>query len=207
MKKLSEKEMVAGCIEGSVPAWEQFVDEWSRYSFSVIQQTLRTSRWPYSQEDAEDILSQVFVSFVENQKHLFRNFQWRCSLKTWVWMVSRKTAIRYFRRKRWKTIPISEVLEEDSDQGEGTAPPDPNPGPVEQVADKEKSEMVKAILNELPERERLALTYYFYDGASYKEISELLGIKPHYVGTMIFRAKKLLENRLSGKIEGLGEKK
>ncbi len=188
-------------MAGSAAAWEEFVDRWGEYIYSIIQQSLRSSNWAYSQEDAEDILSQVFISFLDNQKQLLRNFKWRCSLKTWIWIVTRKTVIRYFRKKRWKTVPIVEAAEEDSEDQEGMIAPDRNPGPLEQAEQKEKEEILKEIIDQLPERDRLALTFYFYDEASHAEIAEILGIKPHYVGTIIFRAKKLLEGKIAGKIK------
>ena len=99
MKDLDDRALVRKCTEGSAAAWDAFVDRYARYVHSVVFKTLRAGRWPAKQEDAEDILSQVFVSFLENDYQLLRNFEWRCSLKTWIWIVARKMVIRYFRRK------------------------------------------------------------------------------------------------------------
>lgn len=204
MKDLDDKALVRKCIEGSAAAWDTFVERYARYVHSVVFKTLRAGRWPAKQEDAEDILGQVFLSFLENDYQLLRNFEWRCSLKTWIWIVARKMVIRYFRRKQHKTVSMTEMTDPDGEGGEALLPADEGPDPAEVAEMSERVELLKGVLADLPERERLALVYYFYDGASYAEIAELLNIKPHYVGTIIFRAKKLLEGRMAGRIgEGL----
>jgi RNA polymerase sigma-70 factor (ECF subfamily) len=202
LKNLSEKDLVQRCIEGSVPAWDEFVNRYTKYVYSLVFQTLKSNRWPFKPEDVEDITSQVFLSFLENDQHLLRSFEWRCSLKTWIWIVTRKRVIRYFRKKQHKVISFTELVDSEEDAQEAVLPSDPSPGPRDRAELGEKIRILQSVLSELPERERLALVYYFYEGASYAEIADLIGVKPHYVGTIIFRAKKLLEGKIAGRVDG-----
>jgi RNA polymerase sigma-70 factor (ECF subfamily) len=199
LKYRDEKELVQKCIEGSPAAWEEFVDRYGRYIYSVVFKTLQASRWHFKPEDSDDIVSRVFVSFLENNRQLFRNFEWRCSLKTWIWIVTRKMVIRYFRKKQHTVLSLGDMGAGEG--GEGLLVEDPGLGPDEEAQRSEKHALLRSHLAQLPERERLALKYYFFEGASYVEIAGLLNVKPHYVGTIIFRAKKLLEGHLSGKLD------
>lgn len=200
MKYRDEKELVRKCVSGAQGAWDEFVDRYGPYLYSVVHKTLRSNRWPFQPEDAEDILGRVFVSLFENDHQLFRSFEWRCSLKTWLWIVARKAVIRHFRRKRHPTLSLAQLAPEEDGTGQDLLPEDEHPDPLEAADRDERTALLREHLAELPERERMALVYFFFEGASYEEIAKLLDIKPHYVGTILFRAKKLLQGRLAGKL-------
>jgi RNA polymerase sigma-70 factor (ECF subfamily) len=194
-----ERELVNSCIHHDRQAWERFVDQYANYIFSVIRSGLKVGHYPHSREDAEDIFAEVFLSLVEKDFHLLRMFEWRCSLKTWLWVIARKKVIRHFRKKGIKTIPIPAA--EAAQEGAG------NPGPFisqetspdEAAHAQEKKAILEETLKDLSDRDRMCLVLYFYDGLSYKEIAKVVEVPANHVGILIHRAKKRLEKGLQKK--------
>ncbi|MFH1900680.1 MAG: sigma-70 family RNA polymerase sigma factor [Candidatus Omnitrophota bacterium] len=61
---------------------------------------------------------------------------------------------------------------------------------------KEVAELVKAAVDGLPERQRLAVILHRYDGLSHEQISEVTGWTPSAVESLLVRAYANLRERL-----------
>ena len=57
-------------------------------------------------------------------------------------------------------------------------------------------ETVRESLKELPEKYKIVLDLYFFYDNSYAEISEITALAENTVKSHIFRAKKLLRNKI-----------
>ncbi|MHC4779093.1 MAG: RNA polymerase sigma factor [Planctomycetota bacterium] len=196
MNEPHDRELVNSCIRHDRQAWERFVDRYANYIYSVVRTGLKVGHYPHSTEDAEDIFAEVFLSLVEKDYHLLRVFEWRCSLKTWLWVIARKKVIRHFRKKGIKTIPIPAA--EASVEKSGNPGPfvSSETGPSDAAHAEEKKAVLEETLKELSDRDRLCLVLYFYDGLSYKEIAKVVEVPANHVGILIHRAKKRLEKGL-----------
>jgi RNA polymerase sigma-70 factor (ECF subfamily) len=60
----------------------------------------------------------------------------------------------------------------------------------------ERSARVDAALNALPERQRLALTLFHYDGLSQGEVGEIMGVSEEAVESLLARARRALKASL-----------
>ena len=60
-------------------------------------------------------------------------------------------------------------------------------------------ETVRESLKELPEKYKIVLDLYFFYDNSYSEISEITGLAENTVKSHIFRAKKLLREKIVAK--------
>jgi RNA polymerase sigma factor for flagellar operon FliA len=94
-------------------------------------------------------------------------------------------------------VSLDEVLAlEDGDvQREGILQ-DEAPSPLERVEQLEETERVALALRALPERERLLVTLYYYEGLTLKEIGRILGVTESRVSQLHGRALSLLRARL-----------
>jgi len=64
------------------------------------------------------------------------------------------------------------------------------------IAEDELSAHVDAALKELPERQRLALTLFHYEGLSHAEIGEIMGVSNEAVESLLGRARRTLKAAL-----------
>ena len=61
--------------------------------------------------------------------------------------------------------------------------------PLEAVEHEERRDRVQAILDRLPERDRLLLRIVHLEGGSYAEVARILGVSSNSVGSLLERAK------------------
>jgi RNA polymerase sigma-70 factor (ECF subfamily) len=59
-----------------------------------------------------------------------------------------------------------------------------------------KAEIVRKAIEELPERQRIALVLSKYEGRTYKEIAEMMKASVSSIESLIFRAKSALREKL-----------
>jgi RNA polymerase sigma-70 factor (ECF subfamily) len=62
---------------------------------------------------------------------------------------------------------------------------------------KKKQALLDHFIQELPERQQLALTLCFYEGVSNQEAAEIIGIKLKAFQSLIMRAKTTLKEKLN----------
>lgn len=90
------------------------------------------------------------------------------------------------RLEKRQLLPIDEAL----------PAPSPDPLPEAQTIERERSRQVRAALLTLPPRYRAALELRHFAGLSYAEMAEALGRPLSDVKSDLFRARKLLAERL-----------
>lgn len=69
-------------------------------------------------------------------------------------------------------------------------------GQLQELSEHELSERVDQALKSLPERQRLALTLFHYEGLSHIEIGEILGVSNEAVESLLGRARRALKAAL-----------
>lgn len=76
------------------------------------------------------------------------------------------------------------------------------PDPVEQAEWEERKEFLARAIERLPDRERLIITLFYYEGLTLKEISRLLGVSPGRVSQL--HAQAMLRLKASLELAGMG---
>jgi len=141
-----------------------------------------------NREDASDFTQEVFLKAYRS----LSRFEGRSRFSTWLYKVAYNTAINEVnRRKEYRSL-----ADEDADKilNYGDTP--------ERAAIRGAiKETVKAALDDLPERFRICVDLFFFYDRSYQEIEAITGFPVNTIKSHVFRAKKLLREKL----ELLGE--
>jgi RNA polymerase sigma-70 factor (ECF subfamily) len=69
-------------------------------------------------------------------------------------------------------------------------------GQLRRLVDRELSSRVDAALKRLPERQRLALTLFHFEGLSQLEVAESMGISDEAVESLLARGRRALKAEL-----------
>ena len=80
---------------------------------------------------------------------------------------------------------------------ENVEPVDKQDGQEDLLDEKRKQALLDRFIQELPERQQLALTLCFYEGLSNHEAAEIIGIKVKALQSLIMRAKTTLKERVN----------
>ena len=81
--------------------------------------------------------------------------------------------------------------------------PDLGSTPYERMQLKDRIELVKRMVDALPEKQRSCMQLRDFEGKSYKEISSILGISEDQVKVNIFRARQVIKQKYQ-QIDGYG---
>jgi len=134
-------------------------------------------------EDASDFSQEVFLKVYRS----LSRFQGRSRFSTWLYKIAYNTAINGVNRRK----EFHSLAEEEFEPGDGDTP-------ERQVIRAAAREAVLASLQELPERYRVCIDMFFFYNCSYREIEEITGFPVNTVKSHVFRAKKLLREKLKG---------
>jgi RNA polymerase sigma-70 factor (ECF subfamily) len=162
-----EKKLVASCREGDASAYRGLVNAYCGRVFAICLGMLG------HREDAEDIAQQVLLKGFTEINRLRDSEQFGA----WVGRIAKNLCIDFIRRQKRKRSALVER----------TA--------LFQSSSKEYPELEGA-LAKLPQRYRLALVLYYFDGRSTETIAETLAISQAAVRTRISRARKQLRKLL-----------
>ncbi len=152
-----------------------FADLVTRYQSAVYNMAYRMLGNP---TDAEDAAQEVFVR-AWNQLH---TFQLDRRFSTWLLSIASHYSIDLLRRRK-PQAPLDDVaLYVQSD----------DPEPEELAIKAEQGEMVRQLLDTLPDKYRSVTVLRYYNDLSYDEIARVTGLTESAVKTQLHRARKML---------------
>jgi RNA polymerase sigma-70 factor (ECF subfamily) len=139
-------------------------------------------------EDASDFTQEVFLKTYRN----LARFEGRSRFSTWLYKIAYNTAINSFNRKKEYQTLVEEENVPDNDT------------PERKLLRELAREAVLEAVKELPERFRVCVDLFFSYDRSYQEIEAITGFPVNTIKSHVFRAKKILREKLAG-YAGSGE--
>ena len=134
-----------------------------------------------NKEDAADFAQDVFLKAYKN----LSNFEGRSRFSTWLYRIAYNTAVNMVnRRKEYLSLAEDELGEDD------------NHTPEKLLLKGAAREAIRKALDELPERYRVCVDLCFFYDRSYQEIEAITGFPVNTIKSHMFRAKKLLREKL-----------
>ena len=168
------------CLDHHPRAWESFVDRFLGLVIHVINHTGNSRGLTLTPQDTEDLTSDVFLVFVNDDYAVLRRFKGQSSLSTYLTVVARRVVVREMLRRKLNAPSDTPDVEEAADQHQ----------PVEdRLSDREE---VERLMNELVGEEAKIVQLYHIEGKSYEEIGSTLGIPSNSVGPTLYRARAKL---------------
>jgi len=147
-----------------------------RYQKQVWSVAFRCSR---QRDDADDLTQEAFVRLWQ----FAPRFQPTGSVLSWLFRVVTNLCLDN-QRKRRRVRPLEHA---GTPEAESTEDP---------LARDERQVRIRAAVQELPERQRLALMLHRFEGQSYRQIAQTTGWSESAVESLVFRAYETLRRRL-----------
>ena len=172
---------------GKQSAFSQLLDDYQQKVFGTCISFIP------NKEDAEDVAQEVFLEVFKS----IHKFKGDSKLSTWIYKIATNKCLEFIRKKNTKkrfafmqTIMGNEIpLDKTSYFTEVN-----HPGVL--LENKEKSAIIFKAINTLPESQRVIFTLAKIDDKSYQEIVEITGKSLSSVESLMFRAKKGLQEKL-----------
>ncbi|MDB2657216.1 sigma-70 family RNA polymerase sigma factor [Crocinitomicaceae bacterium] len=159
------------------------------YADRVFSTCLNLTR---NQEDAEDVTQEVFTTIYLS----LDNFEGNSKLSTWIYSIATNKCKEFLRRKTRKKRSgyHTELEQEDSHFVPLQIIDFQHPGVV--MEDKERAKVLFSAIEQLAENQSLAYTLHKIEGRSYQEVAEMMEVSVSSVESLLFRAKKRLQQLL-----------
>lgn len=167
---MNDEELVEQCRRGISSAQRVLYDRYSPMMFGVCL------RYASSRDEAQDILQDAFVK-VFTKLHTLSKV---AALEDWIYHIVVFTAISFLRHKRIRFDKL-----DDSDFQDPTIKYEPFAA----------SDLL-AVIRQLPDNYRLVFNLREVEGYSFEEIAQQLNIEPASARSVLFRAKKMLQEKL-----------
>jgi RNA polymerase sigma-70 factor (ECF subfamily) len=130
--------------------------------------------------EAEDVVQEAFIRVYRAR----RRYRPKARFTTWLYRIVANEALN---RRRSRPMPtLSALAPED---GPGLEPADDSPGPPAQLEILDERATILDALSKLPDAQRMAVVLNIYQGLSYREVGEVMGLKMGAVKSLLFRAR------------------
>lgn len=184
---MEEQNFINDLIEKKQSAYGKLIDDFQQKVFATC-----ISFVP-NKEDAEDIAQEVFLEVFNS----IGKFKGNSKLSTWIYRITTNKCLEFIRKRNTKKrfAFMQSILGTEIPIDKTSYFTEMNhPGVI--LENKEKSEMLFRAINELPDAQRVVFTLSKVDGKSYQEISDITDKSLSSVESLMFRAKKNLQNLL-----------
>jgi len=184
-RDLSDDELVARSIAGDDEAYRILVERYSDFVYTIALRVVR------SEEEAEDVAQEAFV----RAHRALPRFRGDSKFSSWLYRIAVNRALTHLKRRRSRpsTVEMSSspgVEAEIAARRSGGSPAD-------EVLKDEFRTRVRAAVAKLPPRYRAAVTLFYLEERSYKEVAEALGVPMGTLKTHLHRARAILRDELS----------
>lgn len=176
----NDQMIVAEVVSGQKELFRLLVDRYQKIVYGMGMSFF------HNPEDASDFTQEVFLKVFRSLPH----FEGRSRFSTWLYKIAYNTAVNSItRKKEYHSLAEEESLP-DGDTPERTA------------LRATVQEAVWEAVRELPERYRICVDLFFFYDRSYQEIEAITGYPVNTIKSHVFRAKKLLREKLEDFAEG-----
>ncbi|MFH1681334.1 MAG: sigma-70 family RNA polymerase sigma factor [Candidatus Eisenbacteria bacterium] len=169
----TDAKIVERCLRGERAAFEVLVDRYEKLVYNIAYRTLGNL------EDAADVTQTVFVKVFER----LDTFDPSRKFFSWIFRISMNESLNLVKRRRREVDLDPEILADD-------------PNPEELAAASEAREILRRALPELHSDLRAVIVLRHFEGMSYREIGEVLGIPEKTVKSRLFSARHALRRSL-----------
>jgi len=185
MTERSDVDLMLLLKAGDEDAFGELVE---RHRESVLNLTYR---YLGNRADAEDLAQEVFLKVYRARKR----YEPTARFTTWLFRIAVNACLNEVRNRRHRPTHAAAPLL----GGEGFLPPVADPSATSPVAAAETAELhaqVRAAVDELPERQRLALLLNKFHGLGYEELAAALDLTVPAVKSLLVRARENVRQRL-----------
>ena len=173
--------------DGDLRAFEQLVEKYKQPIVSLMFRML------HDLSEAEDLAQTVFVRVYQSASR----YEVSAKFSTWIFTIARHVCLNEIRRRSRHPAESIESSLPDTDEPATRQFEDHKTfTPPQAFLQNELEAKIQEALDQLPEKQRLAVLLCRQDDLSYEEIARVLGLSLSATKSLIHRARETLKLRL-----------
>ena len=181
MNALTEKDIVEAVRKRRREGQTEMVGRYAQRIFAMIVKQVPDVM------DAQELTQDTFMRAFS---HIDSYDQQRSSLSTWLCRIAYRLTLDFLKRRRPLVIAMedNEVFKTDISDEELEA--------ELSTGREERIERLQEVIDELPDDERMLLTFYYFDELPLKEIAYIMGVEAKVLANRLYRTRKKLYKKL-----------
>lgn len=177
----TDRLLIERCLTRDPRSWREFINRFLGLVVHVINHTAESRSIRLGAADVEDLVSDVFLAFVDNDYGILRRFRGASSLSAYLTVIARRVVVRQLLKRK-----VTATLGDDSDSSDHDFSSDHGSPHEARITDQDE---VARLLTRLEGSEAEVVRMYHLEGKSYVEISRRVGIPENSVGPTLSRAR------------------
>lgn len=178
---------------GDERAFATLVRRWQDRVVSLAYRYLRSAA------DAEDLAQEVFLR-VHRAKE---SYEPKSRFSTWIFRITVNASLNHLRARRArKAISGTVPAGPDGDDGPTDPVDESAPDPADESERDELAKVLRRVVDGLPERQRTAILLNKYEGLSYEECAETMGLTVMALKSLLTRARVAIREKIEPYLEG-----
>jgi len=173
-----DRELLRDCLAKAPEAWENLTDRFLGLVIHIIHHTAYARNVHLPQELQDDLVADVFLSWIDRDFAILRRFRGHSSLATYLAVVSRRVVLRrIFQLRLTQSHASLDAMQLD---------------PTARETDsytREEIEQLQASIEKLSQNEAQAVRMFHLEGKTYAEISSQIGMPENSVGPFLSRTR------------------
>lgn len=173
------------------------VQEGDEESFATLLQRFRVPIWQFlhrmvqNQAVAEELAQEVFLRVYRSRA----TYEPSAKFSTWLYRIATHLALNHLRDSKNDRGNIS--ADEQTDEQAPLQLASKDPSIEDRLLRAARAERIRAAIDALPEKQRLAVILHKYQELDYRQIGDLIGASESAVKSLLFRAYDTLRTRLA----------
>ena len=180
--RATDEDLVGAFQGGDTAVFDILVQRWDRKIQGAIYRFVGAS------EDARDLCQEAFLRAYRG----LRTFKKDARFSSWLYQIALNVCRDRLRRRRGRTLVSLEELDEHGQEAAVL----PGPSPLELAEARDISDRVARAVASLPDEQREVIVLKEYEGLTFAEIAEVLGVPLSTVKTRLYRGLVQLRQRL-----------
>ncbi len=184
---MADAEVMLKVKTGDESAFAYLVHKYRRAMVSFMY------RMCHNPAAAEELAQEVFLRVYRSRT----SYEPTAKFSTWIYRIATNLAVNHARDTRHER-PEKSVRLDEPDPETGTTPDlaDPSLTVEQQILLGERLAMIRAKVQALPERQRMAVIMHKYQQMDYRQIAEVLKLSESATKSLLFRAYETLREQL-----------
>lgn len=181
-----DRQLLQRCLDDAPHAWEDFVDRFLGLVVHVANHTAAVRGVRIDVSRREDLVSEVFLTLLRNDRAVLRRFRRHSSLATYLAVIARRVIVR---RMTNNSESIGGSVSVNGGLAAGTQHDVNGQAAVRRIDDRDQ---VEQLLLRLDGQEADVVRMYHLEGKTYHEISQRVGLAENSIGSVLSRARDKL---------------
>lgn len=173
--------MIDRLCAGDSDAWSEFIERYRRLIYSAIHRANGRFGAEWDDTVLDELFEEALYKLLRHDGRALRSWKGDCKLETWIYRIVRNVCIDRLRKEGRRR----EVAEPDGEKGAARSAGTERGRGVDSDL---RISLEQAIETALSDREALAVKLIYFEGFTYREVADRMGLSVGAMSGLVFRA-------------------